>query len=78
MHTVMFALSKGNDSPTTQNVCHGEKIEKPEDPLCDGYIFEGWFFNDEAWRFDEDTVTEDVVLVAKWTAIKYSIFYQVD
>lgn len=45
----------------------------PSDPVCEGYVFEGWFYYDleaDAWgvAFDpEIPVTGDVFVAAKWT-----------
>ncbi len=41
------------------------KIIKPNDPIKEGYIFEGWFVGDEEFDFDKP-ITKAVVLVAKW------------
>ena len=51
---------------------HGEKVEKPADPVKEDtdeytYTFEGWYNGDEAWDFENDVVTGDLNLVAKWT-----------
>jgi len=50
----------------------GQKIQKPSDPVAEGYIFEGWYKEAEcktAWDFDKDVVIEDTTLYAGW---KYS------
>lgn len=52
-----------------QYVTEGSKIEKPDDPEDDGYLFLGWY-NDSAlkmrWSFDKDTVSSHMTLYAKW------------
>ena len=48
---------------------YGDLVQRPEDPVKEGYTFEGWYWDDEyklAWNFDTDTVTGDMYLVAKW------------
>ena len=54
-------------------VNEGEKIRRPEDPeksSRDGeYDFVCWFYNGEEWDFDNDFVTEDLTLVAKWEVV---------
>ena len=47
-------------------VLKGELVEEPEAPIRDGYIFLGWYNEEELWDFEEDTVTEDITLTAKW------------
>ncbi len=63
---------------TTQKVAEGEKAERPEDPVREGYIFSGWF-SDEAlttrWDFNRDVVTGDLSLYASWTPITYTLLY---
>lgn len=31
-----------------------------------GYTFKGWYLGEKKWDFENDTVTKDMVLVAKW------------
>nr|MCR5422484.1 InlB B-repeat-containing protein [Bacilli bacterium] len=41
------------------------KVEKPEDPVKEGYIFEGWYLKDEEFDFDTK-ILKDITLVAKF------------
>ena len=53
----------------SQKLMYGDLVQRPEDPVKEGYTFEGWYWDDEyklAWNFDTDTVTGDMYLVAKW------------
>ena len=47
----------------------GEKLQKPEDPVREGYYLEAWCtdmdLNNE-WDFAEDTVKGNMTLYAKW------------
>jgi uncharacterized repeat protein (TIGR02543 family) len=45
----------------------GSKISKPEDPVKAGFIFCGWFLDDELYNFDQ-AVTQNITLVARWQA----------
>ena len=76
-HTVRFNAGSGI-TIADQAVLHGDKINKPTDPSRDGYIFEGWLYNDEPWSFAGYVVTEDMVLVAKWKAIDYVAVFKND
>lgn len=40
-------------------------MTRPEDPVRDGFVFLGWFLNDEEFDF-ETAITENINLVAKW------------
>ena len=47
----------------------GGKLQKPEDPVREGYTFGGWykdFYFRELWDFEADTVQETCCLWAKW------------
>lgn len=41
------------------------KIEKPEDPVKDGYVFKGWYKGEEEFDF-ETKILKDITLVAKF------------
>ena len=68
-NTVSFDALNGTPINTVTAVTGG-KIAKPEDPTKEGFVFAGWFKESELinpWNFDEDIVTEDITLYAKWT-----------
>ena len=51
----------------------GDKIIKPNDPVKEGHTFDGWYYNDEAWNFEENLVTENITLTSKWIVNEYTI-----
>ena len=62
--------SDGGTEIDTILVAKGEKISKPEDPTkittaCE-YIFIGWFSNGKEWDFENDVVTDGILLIAMW------------
>lgn len=66
--TVEFCTD-GGSQVASQKLMYGDLVQRPEDPVKEGYTFEGWYWDDEyklAWNFDTDTVTGDMYLVAKW------------
>ena len=67
--TVTFD-SNGGTEPKPQTVEEGGMVSRPVDPGKDGFIFGGWYTDNdtftEAWDFDHDTVTEDITLYAQW------------
>lgn len=67
-YDVTFNTDGGTDV-FLQNISDNSYIEKPIDPLKEGYIFEGWYYNNQIFNFN-DKVTSDMVLVAKWTKIE--------
>jgi len=44
----------------------GTRAEKPDDPVRDGYRFNGWYAGNVEYDFDL-TVGEDITLTARWT-----------
>lgn len=65
---VSFQSSGGSDV-TELKVQFGEKLTRPEDPVRDGYSFEGWYKDihlTEKWNFEQDTVQGNMSLYAKW------------
>lgn len=53
------------DSPNIQKVEEGKKAKKPDKPFKEGYIFLGWYLNNEIFDF-ESTITENIHLTAFW------------
>ena len=61
--------SNGGTKVPDRTVRYGEKLERPEDPIRDGYDLEGWYRDidlQEAWDFETDTVQGNMTLYAKW------------
>ena len=68
-YKVKFNLQGPGSEPIEITVDEDGKIVKPEDPAREGYTFGGWFKDEactQAWDFDNDTVSEDTTLYAKW------------
>ena len=69
--------SDGGSTVPSQLVAPGEKASAPTTPPTkDGYSFVGWYYENEEWSFENDTVTTDVTLIALWQIIEYdAVFY---
>lgn len=61
--------SDGGTTISNQVIEKGNKIEKPSDPVKEGYTFKGWILNNEAYDF-EKTVEENIELKASWEKIE--------
>ena len=72
--TVTFDAQGGTETASLQ-VEDGQKATRPQDPEKTGYTFDGWAYRDEAWSFDEQTVTGNVTLTATWTPVVYHVAY---
>ena len=57
-----------------QIVTSGGKVTKPTDPVKEGYIFDGWYIDDEKWVFIGYTVTSDITLTARFIKIEEESF----
>lgn len=79
-HTVTFK----SDSETTYDtsvVKEGNSVVKPENPIKEGYVFDGWYTdanctNENAYDFSTP-VNTDITLYAKWLA-KYTVSFDTD
>ena len=68
-HTVTFVANGGTPAPQPQNIAHGGKVIKPQNMSKGGDNFEGWYKETafiNQWNFTSDTVTQNIVLYAKW------------
>ena len=74
-YTVSFDLNgQSATAIEDQKIAAGGKVTKPDDPVVTGQAFGGWFTDaacseGKEWAFATATVSEDVVLYAKWTAL---------
>ncbi len=60
--------SNGGSEVASIKVKDGDKIEKPDDPIKEGYIFAGWYYLDELYDFDL-LVKSDMTLKAEWAVL---------
>ena len=58
-------------------VHHEATVKKPEDPIVEGYNFDGWFVGENEYDF-ATPVTENITLVAKFSAIEYTVTFNTD
>ena len=69
---VIFNLNDGGDVDSIK-VKQGRTLIKPNDPIRDGYIFDGWYLNGNL--FDFNTPIEDnITLEARWIETKEELF----
>ncbi|MDR3219449.1 MAG: InlB B-repeat-containing protein [Dysgonamonadaceae bacterium] len=73
-HTVTFE-GEGITDIDPQTVEDGQTAEEPTEPVRTGYTFDGWYNGDDLWDFD-DPVSDDLTLVAHWTAITYTVTFE--
>ena len=66
--TVDFSSQHGTYLPESQIIEDGQTVIKPEDPAEEGYIFDGWYTEEECiYEYDFDApVTANLTLYASW------------
>jgi|GEM_PF-1244074 len=72
VYTVTFE-SNGGSPVDTKKVSHGQKVIKPDDPTKESFMFDGWYNEktlETVWDFDNNLVTKDLILYAKWVEQK--------
>lgn len=66
--TVKFE-SRGGSAIPDKIVQYGEKMDPPDDPVREGYSFEGWYSDIDLtnkWDFEMDKVQGNMILYAGW------------
>lgn len=58
----------------SESVIDGNLLSKPTDPVKDGFVFLGWYCEDELFDFSLP-ISENLVLVAKWHEVFYSVTF---
>lgn len=70
--TVMFDVQGHGKAPEKViDVKVGSVVARPEDPVAEGYRFDGWYRDaacTKVWNFESDIVQSDMTLYAKWLA----------
>ncbi|WP_208590014.1 InlB B-repeat-containing protein, partial [Gracilibacillus suaedae] len=71
--------TNGGSAVSQQSVPYQEKVSEPEAPERTGYTFAGWYTDETyetVWDFEEDVVTEDTTLYAKWKISNYEVSFE--
>ena len=73
---VTFEVGDGS-KVDSQTLAYNATVTKPKKPTLSGYIFDGWFVDEECTeQFDfATTVTEDITLYAKWIRIEFTVTF---
>lgn len=61
--------SMGGTMVESQKHMYGELIEVPVSPTREGYLFDGWYLDQNTirpWDLEKDIVTESLTLYAGW------------
>ncbi|MDR1939957.1 MAG: leucine-rich repeat protein [Clostridiales bacterium] len=81
-YTVTFDLNGASGSYAEQRIAWGSNATDPETPSWSGYEFVGWYTTPkeggELWDFEINTVTIDVTLYARWSAVYYTVEFDLN
>ncbi|MBE7052610.1 MAG: hypothetical protein E7395_08640 [Ruminococcaceae bacterium] len=70
IYKVSFETNGAEEEIDAQYLRRDKKVEKPDNPVKEGYVFDGWYIDEaltEAYDFDA-WVKKNFTLYAKWTA----------
>ena len=78
-YTITYDTAGGTLETTTQSIHYGQNLKLPI-PTRNGYLFLGWWKNEEMYEneIQQWTDTEDVTLIAQWYECSYSITYNLN
>ncbi len=68
--TVKFDTDGGSHVDSCK-VMHSETVPVPEDPVKEGFVFDGWYLDQACtveWDIENDKVSESMTLYAGWEA----------
>lgn len=63
----------GGSTINSKTIESGTKLEKPTDPVKDGYVFVEWLLNNNSFNFDNEVVS-DITLVASYKKLEENSF----
>ena len=70
-YTVTFDSRGGTDVPAQYDVMYGDYVEEPEPPTREGYVFTGWYADEnctQLWDMDYAQIGQSTTLYAGWEA----------
>ncbi len=71
-NVTVFYISNGGTAVPSESLPVGSWIPQPADPTRSGYLFSGWYIDQEltyGWEFESDSISHDMALFAKWDLI---------
>ena len=77
-YTVSFESNGGTDVDSIIDANYDSIIIEPEEPMREGYDFEGWYKDQglaQKWNFTTDKVTTNMTLFAKWIKKTYTVTF---
>ena len=72
-YTITFDSRGGTDVPAQTDVMYGEYVAEPEPPTREGYVFTGWYSDENCtylWDMDTTQVARSMTLYAGWEKLE--------
>ncbi len=70
--------SNGGESVPSVIVVDGSKLQAPAVPNYPDYTFLGWYLGDVLWDFENNVVSSDIILTARWKSNYYTVTFNTD
>ena len=80
-NVLFYTGSNATQIDTYFDVLIGSTIEEPDEPERQGFVFDGWFKDVgrlEKWDFENDVVTETILLYAKWKSLIWTLTFNLN
>ena len=61
--------TNGGGNVSTLTIEKNGKVTKPADPVKEGYVFDGWYYNNKKFDFNTE-ITQDMKLEARWIPVE--------
>ena len=72
-YTISFDSKGGTDVPSQTGLMYGDYVTEPEPPTREGYVFAGWYFDENCqnpFDFSNTIVNGSATLYAGWEKIQ--------
>ena len=67
--TIHFDVQGHGEAPSDRTVTGGDPVDKPDDPAAEGYLFDGWYIDEEcteSYNFNLPVYVTSMTLYARW------------
>ena len=76
-YTVTFNPNYEGGTSTEVTCQYGNEVKLIDDPVRDGYDFEGWYYNGKLWVSGTTMPAENITLVAMWARKTFTVSFSV-
>ena len=73
-YTVNF-VTENDTKITPKTITKGGLVDKPNNPIKEGYSFKNWMYENKTWDFNKDKVFQNITLIAQWSINQYDVTF---